>query len=136
MLWEHLREVGHSSIIKVDFAKAWTYRLGQNEFSVEETFHHTVRAIYEDACNWYLKQPQKFESTGDASQDLDLAVDQMLKALSSFDDKNLEETFRFPWGVDTTIEFAIQQDLFHALGHFSQIRERAGFYSRTMESQQ
>ena len=56
-------------------------------------------------------------------------------ALGELDDSILGDLFVFPWGVETDFETAIQQTLFHAIGHFAQIRERAGVYHRSTTRQ-
>ena len=128
--WEYLRRIGIRTIEIVNNSGAWEHRLAEKEFTVKQTFHHVVQAIFEDAGNWFLNEIKRFESSYNHTQDLNLAVDRMIFAISKFDDSDLDKEFTFPWGVETAYAGAIQQSLFHAIGHFGQIRERAGIHSR------
>lgn len=128
--WEYLRKVGIKTIQVVDNSKAWEYRFTEKEFTIKETYRHVIQAIFEDAGNWFLNEPELFEESNNPAQDLNQAVDRMISAISKLDDSDLDKEFTFPWGVETTYAGAIQQSLFHAIGHFGQIRERAGIHSR------
>jgi uncharacterized damage-inducible protein DinB len=129
--WEYLRRIAHRTIEIVDKAKAWEYRLAPTEFTVNDTFIHLTRALFEDAGNWYLDDSTSFISTGNPNSDIDRSIDRMIEAMNRFEDADLDREFTFPWGVHTTIEGSIQQTMFHAVGHLAQLRERAGIYSRT-----
>jgi hypothetical protein len=54
----------------------------------------------------------------------------MISAFEKFTDKELCNEMTFQWGEKTTIAKAIQQNLFHAVGHFSQLRNWAGISKR------
>ena len=128
--WEYLRRIGIETLEVISNAGAWNYRLAEKEFTIKETYWHVVQAIFEDAGNWFLNESERFEESNDSTQDLNQAVDRMIFAISKFDDSDLDKEFTFPWGVRATYAGAIQQSLFHAIGHFGQIRERAGIHSR------
>jgi hypothetical protein len=55
----------------------------------------------------------------------------MTRAIANFSDDDLKMEFTFQWGQKTTVAGAIRQNLFHAVGHFSQLRNWVGIYSRT-----
>jgi hypothetical protein len=129
-LWEELRRHGKKTIALIDAANGWTYRVNAHEYSVEETFNHAVQAIFEDAGNWFLKDSTRFKSTQSHQEDLDQAINRMVGAIKDFSNQKLREHFRFQWGEQTTIERAIVQNLFHAVGHFSQIRNWVGINQR------
>ena len=129
--WEYLREIGLKTIDIIDTSNSWDYRLNQNEFSVRETFRHAVQSIFEDAGNWFLDDSTRFQPSDNPSHDLLMSIDRMVDAIIDFDDDDLERSFTFPWGEKTTVEGAICQNLFHAIAHFGQIRERAGVAKRT-----
>ena len=128
--WEYLRQIGIKTLKVVSNAGAWNYRFAEREFTVKDTIRHVIQAIFEDAGNWFLNESKRFEESNDSAQDLNQAVDRMILAISYLDDSDLEKEFTFPWGAETTYAGAIQQSLFHAIGHFGQIRERAGIHSR------
>ncbi len=131
--WDYLLEAALKTIDTIKQSNAWNFRLGPTEFTVKETFHHTVQAIFEDAGNWFLKEHLKFQSSGDSGTDIRTAVDRMKNGIEGLSNESLLEPFTFPWGTETTIGGAIQQNLFHAIGHFAQLRERAGVYRRQSE---
>ncbi len=128
--WEYLRKNGLKTIQIIDSEKAWNYRNLTGEFSIIDTFNHTIQAIFEDAGSWFLKDSKKFEPTNDPKNDLNRSINRMLQAIQDFDDEKLEEEFTFQWGEKTTIKDAIKQNLFHAVGHFGQLRERVGMKKR------
>jgi uncharacterized damage-inducible protein DinB len=130
-LWEYIRTYGKKTIEVIEAAKAWDYRLNPNEFSVEETFQHTVKAIYEDAGNWFLKDSTLFKSTESPADDLNAALDRMQNAIQHFSDDYLYTIFTFQWGEKTTIGGTIRQNLFHTFGHLSQLRNWVGIYERS-----
>ncbi|MFX1563243.1 MAG: hypothetical protein ACFFDP_08040 [Promethearchaeota archaeon] len=134
-LWEYLRLDGKKTIEKIKEAKAWEYRINPAEHSVRETFYHAIQAIYEDAGNWFLKDSTRFSPSKDPLVDLDTAINQMIRAIQNFQDEELDNEFTFQWGEKTTISGAIMQNLFHAVGHFSQLRNWVGLYLRSQESQ-
>lgn len=129
-LWEYLRHHGLKTIQVIEKANAWDYRVTPNEFSVRETFHHTVGVIFEDAGNWFLKDPTSFKPSGDPREDLNRTINRMIHAIEDFQDEDLNTEFIFQWGEKTTVAGAIRQNLFHAVGHFSQLRNWAGLYKR------
>ncbi len=131
-LWNYLRQHGLKTIEIVENAMAWDYRLNSNEYSVRETYHHIVQSIYEDAGNWFLKDSNRFSPTESSTDDLNRAIDRMISSISNFSDDELHSDFTFQWGEKTTIGGAIQQNLFHAVGHFSQIRNWVGVYKRSV----
>ncbi len=133
-LWNYLRDHGLQTIDVIEKAEAWEYRLNSNEFSVRETFRHTIQSIFEDAGNWFLKDSTRFSPTNSTADDLYRAIDRMTSAIQDFSDEDLNSDFTFQWGERTTIGGAICQNLFHAVGHFSQIRNWVGVY-RSGESQ-
>jgi len=128
--WEYLRCIGIKTLEVVNNARAWNYRFAEEEFTIKETYRHVVQAIFEDAGNWFLNESERFEESNDTMYDLNQAIDRMIFAISKFDDSDLNKKFTFPWGIETTYAGAIQQSLFHAIGHLGQIRERAGIHSR------
>ncbi|MGC9779287.1 MAG: hypothetical protein HZR80_08605 [Candidatus Heimdallarchaeota archaeon] len=130
-LWNYLQEIGEKTIKIIEREEAWDYRINQNEFTVLETFNHTLRTIFEDAGNWLLKETIKFQATDKHIDDLEKAVFRMIKAIRTLTDSHLNETFKFQWGEESTMEGAIQQNLYHAIGHFAQLRERSGIKMRT-----
>lgn len=129
-LWEELRRHGKKTIALIDAANGWADRVNAQEFSVEETFNHTVQAIFEDAGNWFLKDSTRFKPTPSHQKDLDRAINRMMEAIKAFSYEKLREPFTFQWGEQTTVEGAIRQNLFHAVGHFSQIRNWVGITQR------
>ncbi|MFX1541268.1 MAG: hypothetical protein ACFFBX_10850 [Promethearchaeota archaeon] len=129
-LWEELRRHAKKTIALIDKVNGWTVRVNAQEFSVEETFNHAVQAIFEDAGNWFLMDSTRFRPTQSHQKDLDRAINRMMEAIQAFSDKKLREPFTFQWGEQTTVEGAIQQNLFHAVGHFSQIRNWVGVNQR------
>ena len=132
-LWDYLRKQGLQTIKVVETAEAWDFRINSNEFSVRETFRHTVQAIFEDAGNWFLKDSIRFIPTGRPVEDFNKAIDRMISAIRDFSDGDHSSSFTFQWGEKTTIGGAIRQNLFHAVGHFSQIRNWAGVYRRSAD---
>lgn len=129
-LWEHLRLQGLRTINAIEKGDAWDYRVNINEFSVRETFQHTVKAIFEDAGTWFLKDSTSYQPSGTTIDDLNSAVDRMIRAIATLSDNDLSAEFTFQWGEKATVVGAIQQNLFHAVGHFSQLRNWIGIYSR------
>ncbi|MFQ5833699.1 MAG: hypothetical protein ACE5H4_13410 [Candidatus Thorarchaeota archaeon] len=130
-LWDYLRCHGLQTIEVVEKADAWDYRISSNEYSVRETFHHAVQAIFEDAGNWFLNDPTRFRPTNSPIDDLHGAIDRMIFAIQDLLDTGLNSEFTFQWGEKTTIGGAIRQNLFHAVGHFSQIRNWVGVCRRS-----
>ena len=131
-LWDYLRTHGLRTIEVIEKANAWDYRINPNEYSVRETFRHAIQAIFEDAGNWFLKDPARFEPSNDPNADLHRALDRMIGAIKDFSDEDLASDFTFPWGEKSTVGGAIRQNLFHAVGHFSQLRNWAGVYRRSV----
>ena len=129
--WEYLRSIGIKTIDVINSSNTWEYRLSPKEFSVRETFRHTVKAIFEDAGNWFLDDSSRFQPSEDPHHDLLRSIDRMINAIKEFQDIDLEKSFAFPWGEQTTVEGAIQQSLFHTIAHFGQLRERIGVAKRT-----
>ncbi|MHA2377831.1 MAG: hypothetical protein ACXADO_00865 [Candidatus Thorarchaeota archaeon] len=129
-LCDHLRHHGLQTIEVVEKAEAWDYRINSNEFSARETFRHTIQAIFEDAGNWFLKDSTRFSPTTSPADDLHRAIDRMFSAIQGFSDEDLSSDLTFQWGEKTTIGGAIRQNLFHAVGHFSQIRNWVGVHRR------
>ncbi|MBK5112080.1 MAG: DinB family protein [Candidatus Heimdallarchaeota archaeon] len=130
-LWHYFKKIGYKTIEKIESNKAWNFRLESKEFTVKETFYHTLRAIFEDAGNWFLKESLKFTPTNIPTADLERAVNRMINAIKTLNDSQLADEFTFPWGEKSTIEEALMQNLYHAIGHFAQLRERCGIKSRT-----
>ncbi len=128
--WEDLRHIGLRTIEMVEKAGIWDYRINENEFSIRETFQHTVRAIFEDTGNWFLKNSLPYKTTNKPQNDWNQAINRMIKAIKDFQDEDLEKSFTFQWGEKTTIGGAIQQNLFHAIGHLAQLRNWYGIYIR------
>lgn len=129
-LWCFFKKIGYKTIEKIDSSKAWNFRLNSKEFTVKETFNHTLRAIFEDAGNWFLNDPLKFTPTNVPTADLERAVNRMINAIETIKDSQLDDEFTFQWGEKATVEEAIIQNLFHAIGHFGQLRERSGIKAR------
>ncbi len=130
-LWEFFRLQGQRTIKIIEEANACDYRVNPNEFSVRETFRHTVKAVFEDAGNWFLKDSKAYQPSDSPVEDLTRAVERMIRAIANFSDDDLKMEFTFQWGQKTTVAGAIRQNLFHAVGHFSQLRNWVGIYSRT-----
>ena len=129
--WHSFKKIGYKTIEKIDSSKAWNFRLNSKEFTVKETFNHILRAIFEDAGNWFLNEPLKFTPTNVPTADLERAVNRMINAIESMKESQLDDEFTFRWGEKATVEEAIIQNLYHAVGHFAQLRERSGIKSRT-----
>jgi uncharacterized damage-inducible protein DinB len=129
-LWNYFKKIGYKTIEKIEGSKAWNYKITSKEFTVKETFNHTLRAIFEDAGNWFLNDSLKFTPTNVPTADLERAVNRMINALESLQDSQLADEFTFPWGEKTTVQEAIMQNLSHAIGHFAQLRERSGIKNR------
>ena len=68
-LWNYLQVIGEKTIEVIEREEAWDYRINQNEFTILETFNHTLRAIFEDAGNWFLKESIKFQATNKPYED-------------------------------------------------------------------
>lgn len=130
-LWEHLREIGLGTISVIDNAQGWDYRLKETEFSVSETFYHAIQAIYEDSYRWFRGEIRKFEKTGVHSADLNACIDEMLNSIINMTTEDLDTEMTFQWGEETTYRRAIVQNLFHAVGHFSQLRNWVGVKARS-----
>ncbi len=129
--WHYFKKIGYKTIKKIDEINAWNFKVSSTEFTIRETFNHALRAIFEDAGNWFLNESLKFEPTNVPVADLERAVNRMINAIETLKDAQLEDEFTFQWEEKTTIKEAIKQNLFHAVGHFAQIRERCGIKSRT-----
>lgn len=129
-LWETVRRNGIKTIRLIDKTGGWNVRVNEQEYTVQETFHHAVQAIFEDAGNWFLNDSTKFTPSSSPKDDLDQSIDRMVDAIREFSDEQLSADFTFQWGEQTTVEGAIQQNLFHAVGHFSQIRNWIGISER------
>ena len=127
---EYLRKKGLKTIEMIENENAWNYRVAPKEFSVLETFHHTVKAIFEDAGNWFLNDSKPFKTSDNPIVDLNKSIDRMVAAIKDFTDEKISEDFVFQWGEKTTIGEAITQNLFHAAEHFSQLRGRVGICTR------
>jgi len=128
--WQYFKKIGYKTIKMIDENKAWNFKVTPKEFTVKETYNHTLRAIFEDAGNWFLNEPLKFEPTNIPAADLERAVNRMINAIETIKDEKLDDEFTFQWGEKATIKEAIMQNLFHAIGHFAQIRERSGIKIR------
>jgi hypothetical protein len=129
-LWEEVRRHGIKTIEVINEASCWEYRVADHEYSVRETFYHAVQAIFEDAGNWFLDDSTRFAASGSPLNDLHRVIDRMIGAIQAFSDETLSEAFTFQWGEQTTVEGAIRQNLFHAVGHFSQVRNWVGICQR------
>ncbi|MFX0095244.1 MAG: hypothetical protein ACFFBD_26150 [Candidatus Hodarchaeota archaeon] len=114
----------------IDQANAWDYRIHSKEHNVRETFYHAIQAIFEDAGNWFLNDPTRFQPSSNPREDLSRAINRMIEAIKDFQDEDLSNEFQFQWGEQTTIAEAIRQNLFHAVGHFSQLRNWVGLSQR------
>ncbi len=134
-LWEDLRTIGEKTIQVIDNAMGWDFRINPKEYSVYETFRHTVQAIFEDAGNWFLGDSTRFTPSNDQKADLTKAINRMKQAIANFQDHDLTREFTFQWGEKTTIGGAILQNLFHTIGHFAQIRNWVGLYQRQRKKQ-
>ncbi|MHA1953805.1 MAG: hypothetical protein ACW96U_07660 [Candidatus Heimdallarchaeaceae archaeon] len=127
---EYLRLFGLKAIEFIESEKAWNFRLSQNEFSIIQTFQHILQAIYEDAGTWFIKDSKRFTPTDDPKDDLNRSIERMIQAIQEFDNEKLSEEFTFQWGEKTIVKDAIKQNLFHAISHFGQLRERVGISKR------
>lgn len=128
--WEYLRSYGIKTIEIIESKSAWNQKVSQTEFTINQTFNHTIQSIFEDAGTWFLKDSKKYVPSGNQKEDLCIAIERMIQAIKDFDDKKLEEEFTFQWGEKTIIKDAIKQNIFHAVGHFGQLRERIGLLKR------
>ncbi len=129
--WNHVRMYTEKTIELINQANAWDYRLTPNEFNVVDTFYHTIQAIFEDAGNSFDEEPEKFQKTDSPVDDVHRSIDRMIQAIEDYSDEKLAERFVFPWGRETTLAGAIEQILFHTVGHLAQIRERVGVHIRS-----
>ncbi|NHJ31315.1 MAG: DinB family protein [Asgard group archaeon] len=129
--WQYFKKTGYKTIAKIDEEKAWNFKVSSKEFTIRETYNHTLQAIFEDAGNWFLKESKKFNPTNVPTADLERVVNRMINAIETLNDSQLEDEFTFQWGEKTIVKEAIMQNLFHAVGHFAQLRERCGLKSRT-----
>ncbi len=128
-----MRLQGLKTIELIENLKTWDFRVTPTEFCIRDTFYHTVRSIFEDAGNWFLKDSTPYIPQGNPSEDLNRAVDRIILAISDFNDNDLSKEFTFQWGTKSTVAGAIQQNLFHAVGHFSQLRNWTGIYKRNQD---
>ncbi|MFX0168961.1 MAG: hypothetical protein ACFE89_06310 [Candidatus Hodarchaeota archaeon] len=134
-LWEELRRHGAQTIEVIENARCWEFQVNEHEYSVRQTFNHTVQAIFEDAGNWFLNDSTRFSPSQLPKADLNRAIDRMIDAIKDFSDDKLSMAFTFQWGEHSTVEGAILQNLFHAIGHFSQLRNWVGIHRRTQKQQ-
>lgn len=134
-LWELLRRNGIKTIGLIDEAGGWNVRINEQEFTVQQTFYHAVQAIFEDAGNWFLNDSTNFTPSRSPKDDLDRAINRMVDAIREFSDEQLTADFTFQWGEQTTVEGAIQQNLFHAVGHFGQLRNWIGISERLQKKE-
>lgn len=130
--WNSLRRTAQKTVQMIDRANAWEYRLAPSEFTVGETFYHTIRAVFEDAGSSFKEESNVFQKTDSLANDTDRAIDRMIRAIKDYSDEQLAERFVFPWGMETTISGAIEQILFHTVGHLAQLRERVGVLIRNI----
>ncbi len=128
--WQYFKKIAYKTIKKIENDKAWNFKITLKEFTIRETFNHTLQAIFEDAGNWFLNEPLKFIPTNVPTADLERAVNRMINAIESMTDSQLDVEFIFPWGEKATVKEAIMQNLYYAIGHFAQLRERCGMKSR------
>ncbi|MFX0106654.1 MAG: hypothetical protein ACFE7R_00040 [Candidatus Hodarchaeota archaeon] len=133
--WEALQRNGMKTIKAIEEANCWEFKVNENEYSVRETFYHTVQAIFEDAGNWFLNDSTRFSPSKSLIEDLNRAINRMIDAIKDFTDEKLTLNFTFQWGEETTVEGAIIQNLFHAVGHFSQLRNWVGIFRRLQNTQ-
>lgn len=125
-----LRKKGLKTIEVIENEHAWDYRVAPTEYSVQETFYHAVKSIFEDAGNWFLNDTKQFKASDNPIVDFNKSINRMIVAIKDFTDEKIGEDFVFQWGEKTTIGGAITQNLFHAAEHFSQLRHRVGIYKR------
>lgn len=129
--WNSLHRIALKTLQMIEQANAWEYRLTASEFTVADTFYHTIRAIFEDAGNSFNEESQSFQKTDSPMQDIEQSFDRIIRAIRDYSDEQLAERFVFPWGLETTISGAIEQILFHTIGHMAQLRERVGVLIRS-----
>ena len=96
---EYLRVFGLKTIEKIKSMDAWSYRVSETEFSINQTFYHTIQAIFEDAGNWFHKDSKKFSKSDDPQNDLNLSIDRMILAVQDFDEEKLSEELRERIGI-------------------------------------
>lgn len=128
--WDYIRDFGLKTIKIIESENAWNFRVLPSEFTIIQTFNHTNQAIFEDAGTWFLKDSKKFAPTNVPKNDFIRSIDRMKQAIQDFGNEKLDEEFTFQWGEKTTIRDAIKQNLFHAVNHFGQLRERVGISKR------
>jgi uncharacterized damage-inducible protein DinB len=129
--WNSVRQIALKTLQRIEEADAWEYRLTPSEFTVAETFHHTIRAIFEDAGNSFNEDTQSFQKTDSHAEDIERSFDRIIRAIQDYSDEQLAERFVFPWCQETTLSGAIEQILFHTVGHLAQLRERVGVLIRS-----
>jgi hypothetical protein len=132
--WEYLRSYGSKTIMLIDSGNAWDLKVKQTEFTIKQTFDHIIQSIFEDAGTWFLKDLKKFISTDSPKNDLNKSINRMIEAIKDFNNEDLEKNLTFQWGEETTIKDAIKQNIFHAVSHFGQLKERVGFLRRNKKS--
>jgi hypothetical protein len=130
-LWNYLRVQAKKTLKLIDNTNSWNIQVKKQEFKVSETLFHTLKSIYEDAGRWFLHENTRFKRTNNWTKDLDIVIDRMINAIASFSEDDLSREMKFQWGDKTTIGGAIQQNLYHAIGHFSQLRNWVGIYLRS-----
>jgi len=129
-LWEYCLQQGLKTVSIIEEEDAWDFRIFPREHSVRETFNHVVKAIQEDAGRWFMDEIIKYIPSGVPSNDLTRAINHMINAFDELDDEKLGNELTFQWEEKTTIAGVLQQCLFHAVGHFSQIRNWVGISKR------
>jgi hypothetical protein len=129
-MWEDVRHKGLKTINMIEDTATWEFQVSPREHTIRKTFHHTLKAIFEDAGNWFLNDSSSYHQLEDASADLNRAINRMIRAMETLRGKDLNEEFTFQWGSKTTIGGAIHQSLFHSVEHFGQIRNWIGISQR------
>ena len=127
---QYLRKIGKKTEGMITKYGKWDFRIAEGEFRVRETFYHIIQAIYEDVGRWFKEDLKRFEGSNDPRNDLDRAIDRFIESIQAFTDDDLKQKIILQWGEEVTISQAIQQEIFHAIGHFAQLRNWIGISLR------
>ena len=102
--WQYFKKIAYKTVKKIESDKAWNFKITSKEFTIRETFNHTIQAIFEDAGNWFLNETLKFVPTNVPTADLERAVNRMINAIESMTDSQLEDDFTYPCQAPPTVK--------------------------------
>jgi hypothetical protein len=129
-LWSYLRHQGFRTIDLIEKENKWEYHVTPHEFCIRDTFYHITRSIFEDAGNLVSRNSELYRPLDDPYEDLNRCINRMIDIIRQFNDDDLGKEIKFQWGEQTTVAEAIHQRIFHAAGHFSQLRNWVGISKR------